>query len=281
MIKNNKITKKTYGLEARRQVFLVLVILSIVLFSVNFVNAATTVTLNSPPNYLNNSLNIVNFDCSATTDSGYISNISLYTNLSGSFRNDANLTYNNLSNITNMTFSSSGPLKLFKSWNFNYHTLVKDVYVFGTQASGASNNEITVVFFYRNGTTYNKTILIDNAQYTFSNPNVFEDIRNVSIYAGYTSGTGKLIVGASSFKTLSVNSSEYTTVSQLVSSNYINLFSGGNNVIFPNITLPNYLIWNCEACTSTNECSFATSNYSINYDTTLNSVSYNSTTYET
>ena len=52
MIKNNQITKKTHGLEARRQVFLVVAIISIVLFSINFVSSTTTVTLDSPPNYL-------------------------------------------------------------------------------------------------------------------------------------------------------------------------------------------------------------------------------------
>lgn len=258
-------------------------ILTIILgmFLISLASATVTVTLDSPPDETVNSLNYVNLVCSATTDSGYLINTSLYTNLSGTFRNDANLTYNNLSNITNMTFSSSGPLKLFKSWNFNYHTLVKDVYVFGTKASGASNNNITVVFFYRNGTTYNKTILIDNAQYTFSNPNVFEDIRNVSIYAGYSTGTGTLIVGASSFKTLSINTSEYTTVSQLTSSNYLNIFNEVNTINFDNLNIQKNTIWNCEYCNNESECSFATSNYTVSYDTTLNSISYNSTTYET
>lgn len=84
MIKNNKITKKTYGLEAHSKVFLVLAILSIVLFSVNFVNAATiTTTLNSPADKSISYTNNVAFNASASANLGYLNNVSLWTNITG------------------------------------------------------------------------------------------------------------------------------------------------------------------------------------------------------
>ena len=69
------------------------------MFLISLVSATTTVTLNSPPDETTNSLNLVTFSCSSSDDSTYLTNLSLWTNSTGTWHrnstNDLNLTISN------------------------------------------------------------------------------------------------------------------------------------------------------------------------------------------
>jgi len=250
------------------------------MFLISLASATVTVTLDSPPDETVNSLNYVNLVCSGETDSGYLMNVSLYTNLSGTFRNDANITYYNNSDISQVILSGEDvPPTFIKDFNFSDYTLVKNIFV---KAYKDTRAYLSLRIFYRNGTTYNFTYGLNETNYTYviQNPNLYEDTRSVKIYGGFIR-TGEMYVYDFIVPIMSINYSTTVDRNQIISSNYENIFNGVNNITFPNITIQDNTIWNCEYCSNNSECSFATSNYSINYDTTLNSVSYNSTTYET
>ena len=286
MIKNNQTTKKTHGLEARRQVFLAVAIISIVLFSVNFASSTTTVTLNSPANGFNNTFPQVTFNCSASDDSTFLTNISLWTNLTGSFKNNINLTIYNYTNSTNLS-DTYNKGTLTKSFNFNDYTIFNKIYVMGQRPTGAINSNLYIEVYYRNGTTSNTTIemVYPYTLHIITNNLPTTDVRNITVKATYGDGTGTMILGDLSIETVTIKTNSSISNNELIaSSNYLNLFNGNNNIkeiVFPNVYIREKTIWNCEYCSNNSDCSFAASNYSINYDTTLNSVSYNLTTYET
>ena len=250
MIKNNQITKKTYGLEARRRVFLVLAIISIVLFSVNFVSATTTVTLNSPPNYLNNSLNIVNFICSGSTDSGYLNNVSLWTNSTGTWhRNETVNELNYLSNFTNTTTQSLSYV-LVKNTTIPGNGIVLNYTNKVWESSGGSS--IYLTYTYANGTSVNTSVQVESSstptQHIWTSPFLYNLTAYIEVW----------------MKTVNLGG--------------VRINEGFDNITYNPISdtktfiynLTGYTLWNCEVCTNTT-CSFAPSNYSVNYNLKENS----------
>ena len=284
MIKNNQITKKTHGLEARRQVFLAVAIISIVLFSVNFASSTTTVTLNSPANGFNNTFPQVTFNCSASDDSTFLTNISLWTNLTGSFKNNINLTIYNYTDSTNL--SAAPKETLAKSFNFNDYTIFNKIYVMGQRPLGAYSN-LYIEVYYRNGTTSNETheMIYPYTLHIITNKLPATDVRNITVKATSSPGTGAMILGDLSIETVTIKTNSSISNNELIaSSNYLNLFNGNNNIkeiVFPDVYIREKEIWNCEYCSNNSNCSFAASNYSINYNSLVNSINYNSSSTNT
>lgn len=271
MIKNNKITKKTYGLEAHSKVFLVLAILSIVLFSVNFVNAATTVTLNSPPNYLNNSLNLIKFSCSASDDITYLSNISLWTNSTGTWhRNETETAY------LNDTYDVAGERnyevvnnvwKIYEAQAINSYVLN---YTNQWKRSGTNSGKMIIEFVFSNGTKLNSSEFTTSST---SYSNVFVTNPSISSISPFGWNVSTINVY------LNDNSADNTFIKSTVVT-FIMRNSTQINKIYP-FNLTSYNVWNCEACNVDNSCSFAASNYSIHQGLNVSSVSYNTSTLQT
>ena len=272
MIKNNQITKKTHGLEARRRVFLVLAIISIVLFSVNFVDAATTVTLNSPPNYLNNSFNTVNFNCSASDDVTYLSNISLWTNSTGTWhRNETETAYLNdtydVAGERNYEIVNEPAWNIYESQAINSYVLN---YTNQWKRAGTSSGKMIIEFVFSNGTKLNSSEFTTSST---SYSNVF--ITNPSISSVSPFGWNVSTINVY----LNDNSGDNTFIKSTVVT-FIMRNSTQINKIYP-FNLTSYNVWNCQACNVDGSCSFAASNYSIHQGLNVSSVSYNTSTLQT
>jgi len=239
------------------------IILTIILgmLLISLVSATTTVTLNSPPNYLNNSLNIVNFICSGSTDSGYLENVSLWTNSTGTWHR--NETVNELTYLSNDTFTTTQSLSyvLVKNTTIPGNGIVLNYTNEVWEFAGESSMYLT--YTYANGTSVNTSVQMvygsTPTQYIWTSPFLYNLVAYIEVwmktkYAGF-----------------------------------VRISEGLDNITYKPISdtktfiynLTGYTLWNCEYCSNNSDCSFAASNYSINYDTTLNSVSYNLTTYET
>lgn len=235
---------------------------------ISLVSATTTVTLNSPPNYLNNSLNIVNFICSGSTDSGYLNNVSLWNNATGTWhRNETQSGFSYIENFTNVSYLyADNTYRLLKNISINGDLVYNYSNKVWINTGSTTTGSFFAGFVYSNGTKVNTTVVnivqddvgLDNlsATYSYTNPDISKPVLYIEFWLKVTSNN-MLYEG---FDNVTVVNKTKTTL------------------FLKNIT--GYTLWNCESCTNTT-CSFAASNYSINYDTTLNSVSYNLTTYET
>jgi hypothetical protein len=245
---------------------IILLIISMILISIIFTGMVIAdVTLNSPPNATTNSFNVINFNCSAETSTGFLTNISLWTNSTGTWhRNSTNDLNSTISNSTATKHDNVTPI-LVKTIFLNETSIPKYVTNYTNTMNGSEGNRkafVYLTFVYANGTTIKTGTQVQAAQtsglHIFNNPAVDKPVNMIQVWLNSSASPTQYVWEKDDIVTYYTNTSTTT--------------------FLKNIT--GYTLWNCESCSIT-ECSFAASNYSIDYDTTLNSVSYNLTTYET
>lgn len=238
MSKNQFIVDKNTSQEARRQVFLVIAIISIVLFSMNFVSSTTTVTLVSPANNTNNTLNLINFNCSASEDTTFLTNISLWTNATGTWHRNA--TETNLNYASNLTNISVQGITLRKVKTINVDgTIINYTNAIWTNTS---NVYASIEYVYSNGTALNTTLQTTSS----GTPQVKTWTSPLQISVDYINVWGNSTATAAAF----------------VGFDEIYYYKNASNEIFSSKNIVGYTLWNCESCTNTT-CSFASGNYSV------------------
>lgn len=218
-----------------------------------------TVTLNSPADASTSSTNNVQFNATASITSGaYLTNMSLWTNESGSWTiNTTEYDLGYISNVTNTNLNNN--LLLYVKNNFNGS--VDNVSTYCQNSAQAHTCTFKIEFNLSNGTSinvYNTStggISAITEQVT-SNPLPNSQLNSIAIYANATTYNPSYLPN---FK----NSSFYVKLG----TNY--------NAIF-NKTITTTTLWNVQACDSDGDCGFATSNYSLGVDATPPQLTINS-----
>lgn len=235
------------------------------------ISAVITTTLNSPTNGFSNSLNTITFNCSAniTLDSGYLTNISLYTNLTGSWANNQSNTSLSATrtNFTNTSVLSAGSLvfKLVKNISINEGKggIIQSYTnkIWGT--GGVVNQYSLVGFVYLNGSHTNTSSQSENSE-------------NVPVEHTWTGNFSEKYVSYIEVWIGLPDSGFYTNEGFDNISFYVNTITQ----TFP-FNLTGNTLWNCLACDNNSVCSFSSANRTVNYNTIINSNTYNSQSYET
>lgn len=259
---------------------------------ISLASATTTVTLNSPEDNNVDANSYVTFNCSAETSTGFLTNISLYTNSTGSWSlyetNYANeftetpIMRSNwtggiiTSSMTNPTYaldnddSSASTHSVTNTPSFSGYEQITFTsipinfvrikpYI---QTTGGSTYSCTNTLSIYNGSSWN---FVSN---TFSN-NTEQNItlsNNISVGGlrfNYSCDSGD----ANSDGVFSLYYLEYSTY------NY-------TTQIFP-LTITSPTLWSCQSCNNNSECSFASANRTVSSNIFINSINYSSTVYET
>lgn len=296
LLKGEKVKKKA----SYKALGLIISCLVIVLYcSILAVNATLTTTLNYPPNNSTFYSNPINFNCSATTDSGSLTNMSLYTNYTGSWILNQTMVPSSITGdisvpndfTTNGTETNArGMIMSINSTFPNGIIITKSPYSTATKAYiffNANDTYIGSASFvgdnatinYYLGTAHRYNVVVDKEGATYVNPNKNPQTynitgNNINFTGGtYCSGTGTtnaclLDSGGGGFKhTIIAIYGLDTTLS--VTNNFSNPIPFGTTS------------WNCLSCIDGGVCNFSSANYTVNNDFNINSVTYNSTTYET
>lgn len=274
---------------------------------ISLVSATTTVTLNSPADKTNNTLNIITFNCSAETSTGFLTNISLYTNSTGTWHR--NLTVEHTNTTSNTTIGNpsfeyiSGGLQNWSFWGStadvtgNYTNTLsvsgnKSYLMIDDDGSGVNDMSIyQLVNFSSIGKDYDygyigvwvrRTAAYDRVYIRINETNIGAALEpSINTWTYYYREIPETYTKSTELFNLTFYFDQTTSAKSNWYIDDIKISTINKQQTFPFNLTSSPTLWNCYSCNNNSECSFAASNYSINYDTTLNSVSYNLTTYET
>ena len=220
-------------------------------------------------------MNTVTFNCSASDDVTYLSNINLWTNSTGTWhRNETETIYiinGTILNTTQLTKTASDNYYVFmQRQNTNSYVLGYLVQWRVTETSYKA--DVIFEFVYQNGTKLNtSSYRISSDSYTnrsISNPS----ISLASPFGWNVSNINTYIIATDTSTGVWINYQNITIIS--------NNSPLSKNSSF-NYKLTGYTYRNCEASNVDNSCSFDASNYSIHQGLNVNSVSYNTSTLQT
>ena len=262
------------------------------LIYISFIGATVTTTLNSPTDGFNNTLNTVTFNCSANSD-GFVTNISLYTNSTGTWHRNQTIYSKSFSGTPiiysggtiNNSNSSANPTNAF---DYNDNTYSE----WSSGSVGDTTNLIALGLTFSNISVNYIKVKLQITQSTFGSANYRIETYDGSNWNNITSWTS-VSNGANVSSNITINNFVQGIRVAMDSTTSGGTDSGSRRLYTLEYTTYNPVTqtfssqvltntkWNCYSCDNNSVCSYATSNRTVGFDTILNSITYNTTSYET
>lgn len=255
--------------------------------SINVINLSdgnSWVTLNSPADASTSSTNNVQFDATATINSGaYLTNMSLWTNESGSWESKNSTILFSASPITSANPTepnvggNSQTNKVGEKVSFNESVTISQI----TKVSSSDATKAYIQTSYAGSVLASASFVGDVATFNYEVSEgtdyfILVDDSGASYDAVYNNGASKPVTSGRITWKNGVNAAgaEDTTYSRVIK----NITYGGSSSSTQtwNRTINDGIIWNVQACDSDGDCGFAISNYSLEIDSTPPQLTINS-----